>query len=161
MRTLFLAWQDSERRRWYPVGRLTSGDGVYTFAYTKGAEKARAQAAFQPLGSFPELLTKYVSESLFPLFTNRILPQNRPEYREYLEWLNVPASEQDPVAILARSGGRKVTDSLEVFPCPQRDARGSYHAHFLLHELSHMPADSIARASRLKSSEPLTIGNGS
>src|SRR5690348_6317788 len=111
MRTLFLAWQDPERRRWYPIGRLTSADGLYTFVYTRGAEEARRSAGFQPLASFPELLQAYVSEQLFPLFTNRALPQARPEYQEYLEWLAVPANEHDPVAILARSGGRKVTDS--------------------------------------------------
>jgi hypothetical protein len=82
---------------------------LYTFAYTKGAEEARQQARFQPLESFPDLLTVYVSEQLFPLFSNRLLPQSRPEYQEFLEWLSVPSSERDPVVILARSGGRKVT----------------------------------------------------
>jgi len=158
MATVFLAWQDPARRRWYPIGRLTSAEGdLYTFVYTKGAEEARQQAGFQPLASFPELLTAYVSERLFPLFTNRLLPQSRPEYQEYLEWLSVPASEQDPVAILARSGGRKVTDSLEVFPCPERNADGKYHIHFLLHGLGHMPETSVERASRLNHGEPLLV----
>jgi len=122
MRTLFLAWQDPKSRRWYPVGRLASSNQLYSFQYTKGAEQAAA-AGFQPLASFPELRTIYVSEHLFPLFTNRILPHSRPEYGDYLKWLSVPPSERDPVVILSRSGGQRVTDTLEVFPCPEETER--------------------------------------
>src|SRR5215472_9545498 len=100
MNTLFLAWQDPARRRWYPIGRLSASDGLYTFAYTKGAEEAEREAGFQPLASFPELLTVYVAEQLFPLFTNRLVTKGRPEYGDYLQWLNVPQTEHDPVAIL-------------------------------------------------------------
>jgi hypothetical protein len=157
MRTVFLAWQDPERRQWYPIGRLTSSGGIYSFVYTEGAKEAQEQAAFQPLASFPTLYTTYESEQLFPLFTNRVLPRSRPEYQEYLEWLSVPANEHDPVAILARSGGRKVTDSLEVFPRPERDPAGEYQTHFLIHGLSHMPESSVDRASRLTAGEPLLV----
>jgi hypothetical protein len=157
MRTLFLAWQDPDRRRWYPVGRLTSSGGLYTFVYTKGAEQAHAQAGFQPLASFPELLTAYISDNLFPLFTNRVLPQTRPEYAEFVQWLSLPMTEHDPIGILARSGGRKVTDSLEVFPEPERDVSGKYLTHFLLHGLSHMPESAVQRASRLSQGETLLV----
>ena len=158
MATLFLAWQDPTRRSWYPIGRLTSAPGdLYTFAYTNGAEEARKLAGFQPLASFPELKTAYVSERLFPLFSNRLLPHARPEYKEYLQWLSVPASEEDPVAILARSGGRKVTDSLEVFPCPECPINGEYRINFLLHGLNHTPETSVERASRLSHGEPLLV----
>lgn len=157
MRTLFLAWQDPDRRRWYPIGRLTAAPSLYTFAYTKGAEEARTEAGFQPLASFPDLSTTYVSEHLFPLFTNRVLTQARPDYQEYLDWLSVPPNEHDPVAILARSGGKKVTDALEVFPQPERDDNGQYHTHFVLHGLSQMPTSAVERAARLTSGEQLLV----
>src|SRR5947209_4726112 len=124
MRPLFLAWQDPESRRWYPVGRLETLNGLYSFTYTKGAELARSDAQFKPLMSFPELHTIYVSERLFPLFANRLLSPTRPEYSDYLQWLSIPENARDPVAILYRSGGRRVTDTLEVFPGPERNARG-------------------------------------
>jgi hypothetical protein len=155
MRTLFLAWQDPNSRRWFPVGRLELANGLYSFVYTKGAEQARDAAGFQALPSFPELQTVYVSEELFPLFSNRLLPRSRSEYREYLEWLSVPASDADPFAILARSGGRRVTDTLEVFPCPEPNEEGEYQVHFLMHGLSHMPGPSIDRAIRLQAGDPL------
>ncbi|MEO8658974.1 MAG: DNA-binding protein [Bryobacteraceae bacterium] len=155
MRTLFLAWQDPVGRRWFPVGRLEHSDGLYSFVYTKGAEQARVKAGFHALPSFPELQTVYVSEELFPLFSNRLLPRSRPEYRDYLEWLSVPESDADPVAILARSGGTRVTDTLEVFPCPEPNEQGEYQVHFLLHGLSHMPLHSVDRAMHLHVGEQL------
>src|SRR5713226_709922 len=117
MRTLFVAWRDPDRRKWFPVARLRSTPGCYEFTYTKGAEQARQEAGFAPLASFPELNTIYVSQHLFPAFSNRVLPESRPEYRDYLAWLSMAENDRDPAAILARSGGRRVTDTLEVFPC--------------------------------------------
>ncbi|MGA2596998.1 MAG: HIRAN domain-containing protein [Bryobacteraceae bacterium] len=155
MRTLFLAWQDPLGRRWFPVGSLEYFDGLYSFVYTKGAEQARVEAGFQTLPSFPELHTVYVSEELFPLFSNRMLPRSRPEYREYLQWLGVTETNNDPMAILARSGGRRVTDNLEVFACPEKNEQGDYEIHFLVHGLSHMPGSSADRALQLEPGEPL------
>jgi hypothetical protein len=155
MRTLFLAWQDPQSRRWYPVGRLESLDGLYSFTYTKGAEQARREAGFEPLTSFPELYTIYESEQLFPLFSNRLLPRSRPEYRDYFQWLSIPENERDPIAILARSGGKKVTDTLEVFPGPQRNDRGEYEIRFLVHGITHLPEESVRRAANLKHGDEL------
>jgi hypothetical protein len=155
MKSLFLAWQDPESRRWFPVGRLWSSDGLYSFAYTMGAKQAKEEAQFEPLVSFPDLYMVYVSERLFPLFSNRVLPASRPEYPEYLQWLNVPVTKYDPVAILARSGGRRVTDTLEVFPSPERNENGAYVIHFLVHGLGHMSECSITRAKQLEPHEPL------
>lgn len=157
MRTLFLAWQDPSpsSRRWYPIGRLESGDGRFVFTYTKGADQARDEAGFEPLTSFPDLHTVYQSEKLFPMFSNRLVPHSRPDYNEYFEWLSIPKNDLDPVAILSRSGGRRVTDTLEVFPGPERNERGEYEIHFLVHGLSHMPEESVHRVSKLKPGEQL------
>lgn len=155
MRTLFLAWQDPLARRWFPVGRLDYSGALYSFVYTKGAAQAHIEAGFQPLASFPDLHRFYVSEQLFPLFSNRLLPRSRPDYREYLQWLSVAESESDPVSILARSGGGRVTDTLEVFPCPEKNSQGEYEVHFLVHGLAHMPLASADRAMQLKPNEPL------
>ncbi len=139
MRTLFLAWQDPLKRAWFPVGRFTHDGEAYQFAYIRGATKAGEKAGFRRLAAFPELEPVYESRELFPLFANRLPRPSRPEYAQFVQCLNVPRDEADPIALLARSGGRRATDSLEVYPCPEPDAEGLYHLHFLLHGLRHLP----------------------
>ena len=155
MTTLFLAWQDPESRRWFTVGRLDVGPNLYSFTYTNGARVARREAGFEPLAAFPFLDKNYTSEEIFPLFANRFLPAHRPEFGDYLKWLNIPEGERDPVAILARSGGQRATDTLEVFPKPMRNAQGDFEFHFLVHGLRHMPKAAWDRVLLLQPGERL------
>jgi len=39
------------------------------------------------------------------------------------------------MTILARSGGVRATDSLELFPLPCRDTVGCYQTYFLVHDM--------------------------
>ena len=157
MKTLFLAWRDPRSRAWFPVGRLTYDGDTYQFVYTKGAQEAQQQAGFQPLRTFPKMDEVYRSDSLFPLFSNRLLSHSRPDYEEFVRWLNVPRSEDDPIALLARSGGRRVTDELEVFPTPEQDDSGSYHIHFFSHGLRHLPPASVEHIKRLQPGDRLLL----
>ncbi len=155
MNTLFVAWQDPASRRWFPIGRLQADRDIYFFSYTRGALRAQRETAFEPLLSFPELGTTYRAEHLFPMFSNRLLPSSRPEYRTYLGWLGVGDNERDPVTILARSGGRKATDTLELFRSPEQNERGEYETHFLVHGLNHVPDQNVERAMLLQPGELL------
>lgn len=155
---LFLAWQDPERRAWLPIGRLTRQGTTFTFQYTRGAHKA-LESGFQPLLCFQDLNKSYESESLLPVFANRVLSPARADFREYADCLNLPLDENDPLMILARSGGRKVTDSLEVFPYPDRDNNGKYHTHFFLHGLRHRPKESLSRIETLEPGERLWLAH--
>jgi hypothetical protein len=157
MKTLFLAWQDPQSRAWFPVGRLTHDGSKYQFVYTKAAQKAQADCGFQPLRTFPELEATYESDTLFPLFSNRLLSRSRPDYQDFVSWLNVPGHEDDPVVLLARSGGRRATDELEVFPSPEPDSEGQYRIHFFVHGLRHLPPASIEQINRLKPCDPLLL----
>lgn len=132
MRALYIAWQDPDDRRWRPVGRLTYEDGVYRFVYTKGANTKK----FTPFGSMQFLDAVYESKELFPLFSNRLIAKNRPEYRDYLGWLNITDND-DPFVELARTGGMRGTDSLAIFPCPE-ESEEKYHIHFFSHGLRHL-----------------------
>ncbi|MEH2456180.1 hypothetical protein [Nostoc sp.] len=124
MKTLFLAWQDPKIRAWFPIGRLTYDGTKYYFVYTHGATEAQVKYGFQLLLSFPDLNKVYTSVELFPLFYNRLMQRSRPDYKNYIQSLNIPEGEDYPVTILSRSGGRKVTDNFEVFPCPEPDENG-------------------------------------
>src|SRR5947209_6759948 len=117
---LFLAWRDPETGSWYPVGRLQNLGDRYEFVYTRGALRAQRAAGFCPFPGFPDIGSAYESEELFPLFANRLLARGRAEYADFIEWMSVSESEADPVVLLARSGGQRATDTLEVFPCPER-----------------------------------------
>ncbi len=157
MKTLFLAWQDPISRTWFPVGKLTHEDDLYYFRYLQGAIVAKEQANFQPLWSFPDLEHCYSSTELFPLFANRLLRPSRPDYQDFVQWLNIPAQQADPIALLARSGGRRKTDSFEVFPEPERDEQGNYHVHFFTHGLSHFPAVIQQYVQSLQAGTPLLV----
>ena len=144
MRILYVAWQDPGDRAWHPVGRLTADTEGYGFVYTRGAEEARN---FVPFPRMDDLKVEYRSHELFPLFANRLLPKTRPDYNEFLEWLNVRGTEDDPIVLLGRTGGIRETDSLAVFPCPEPTRDGTYHVHFFSHGLGHLPAYAVERVS--------------
>jgi len=153
MNTLYVAWQDPETRGWAPVARLSHGDGVYRFEYTKGARNQR----FVPFGRMTELDQVYYSRKLFPLFANRLLAKSRPEYHTYLEWLGVADETQDPMLLLARSGGARGTDLLEVFAQPQANEQGEYEVYFFSHGLRYRPPETLARINDLKPGDILNL----
>jgi len=159
LKTLFLAWQDPVSGSWFPIGRLTFNGKEYQFNYTKGVLKAILDCLFKPLPSFPDLSKVYTSQKLFPLFSNRVMPRSRPDYPEFVQWLNIPQHEDDPIALLARSGGKRVTDQFEVFPCPEPDENGRYCIHFFAHGLRHLPKPAIERINGLKVGELLYLAH--
>jgi hypothetical protein len=159
MKTLFLSWQDAKSRAWFPIGRLIFDGTKYQFVYTQGAVEAQSQHKFQLLYSFPDLNKVYTSLEPFPLFSNRLMRPSRPDYKNYIEWLNIPEGEDDPVTILSRSGGRKTTDNFEVFPLPEPDENGLYYIHFFAHGLRHLPTCATERINQLQTGELLYLAN--
>jgi hypothetical protein len=132
---LFLTWQDPDTRSWYPVGRLTREYGEYIFVYTKGALES---PRFIPFGSMNQVGVKYVSPILFPLFSNRLLGKSRPEYTDYLCWLGLQQHSAHPLELLARTGGERATDSLQIYPCPEPTVDGRYQTYFFCHGIRHL-----------------------
>ncbi len=157
MTTLFVAWQDPKQRAWYPVGRLTGTTTRFQFVYTNGAIDAREKSNFGTLPSFDSFEKVYESDELFPLFANRVPPRSRPDYVEFAEYLNLPGDEYDPIAMLAISGGRRATDALELFPCPEPDSTGDYHIRFFAHGLRYFPDESAKRIDKLEVGEQLLL----
>ncbi len=154
MKALFVAYQDEASRRWAPVARLTREEGRYHFVYTHGA---KAIAHFTPFGRMTNLAGEYVSEKLFPLFANRILPKSRPEYRDYMHWLGLSEEKRDEIEELARTGGVRATDSLELIPCPEPTEDGRYELFFFSRGLRHLPEESRGRVESLREGERLFL----
>lgn len=155
MKKLFLAWQDSVSRAWFPVGQLTFTNSYYQFTYIQGAKTAKEKCGFPGVFSFPDWNKVYRSSEVFPIFSNRIMRQSRPEYPQLLSWLNFPEDENDPIALLSRSGGKRVTDNFEVFPYPEPDENEYYHFYFFSHGLRYMQKATDDRIINLQPQEQL------
>ncbi len=138
MRTFFIVWQDSDSRQWFPVGKLTYSKNVYRFVYTHGATLS---PRFVPLGVMSDIYCAYESEQLFPLFANRLLSRQRPEYKTYLSWLNIQPESTDPLDELERTGGIRATDSLVVIPCPSVNSEGAFELTFFGHGIRYLPEE--------------------
>lgn len=153
---LFLAWQDPKTRCWFPIGILTFDGQYYYFTYTKGVKKAQDKSQFKLLHCFPKTPMIYQSKNIFPVFANRLMPSSRPDYPNYINWLNLPQNEDDLMKILARSGGRKVTDTFEVFPYPENN-NGFFTINFFVHGLRYMPESSQDYIPNLETNSQLFI----
>lgn len=155
MNALFVAWRPEQSGSgWRPVGRLVHDDGLYRFCYTRGARKED----FRPFQGMDRLDQVYESESLFPLFANRLLPSSRPEYEDYLRWSGFdPDNPPDPIVVLGVTEGIRQTDAIEVFPCPAPDAEGCYLTKFFLHGVRWMPPSAIERIKLLAEGESLKL----
>lgn len=153
-KVLYLAWQDPESRSWHTVGRLTHENGMYKFVYTKGALESDN---FIEFGRMTDMFTEYKSKELFPLFSNRLLSKNRPEYEKFISWLNLEEDQADPFVLLSRTGGERVTDSLVVYPCPMKDEFGNYTVHFFSHGLRHMPKEALDVVNSLSPGDALFL----
>lgn len=157
MKKLFLAWQDPESRHWFPIGQLTFDGKNYRFNYIKGVNKAENSPNFRLLHSFPERDRLYTSSKLFPLFANRLMRPSRPDYQNYLQWLNISQNNNEPMIILARSGGNKATDTLEMFPDPEQDKDGVYQFYFFARGLRYMPESYQEKVKELQIKERLYL----
>lgn len=159
-RTLFLAWQTrNPTRQWFPVGRLDIKSGPapsYRFRYVRGAKQAQDQAKFPLLVEFPKLDRSYEFGELFPIFQNRVMRPTRPDFPDYMRSLGL-TEHADPFEILSISGGRRVTDSYEVFPKIKKDADGSFTCRFFLHGSRHVNQETQERISKLRPEENLYV----
>ena len=160
MKTLFLAWQDtSATRAWYPIGRLDAdlSTSRFRFGYTRGAEIAHQKSGLEPLDSFPDFRRIYEASELFPLFRNRVLGQERKDFKEYLAQLDLTPEQADPLEILALTGGERQTDNLEVFPKIQRHKGGGFSARFFLHGWRHVNKPAQDKLMTLKAGANLRL----
>ncbi len=157
MKAVFVAWRSGgdDAGTWGPVGRLDYDGQLFRFCYTQGA---RTLAGFRPFPGMGDVNQVYQSETLFPMFANRLLSPSRPEFEEFLCWGGFdPNNPLDPIAVLGVTGSERATDSIEVFPCPTPDADGCYLSKFFLHGVRWMPPSALERIERLKDEERLFL----
>lgn len=135
---VFVAWQAPESRAIMPVGRLLAIDnGKYEFSYIHAAKLAK-EKNFAPFVAFPDFDTVYRSEWLPALFSNRVMPSSRPDYPSFISQLGL-AADALPLETLARSGGRRMTDTLEVFAPPSLNSASKPEMRILVRGVRHVP----------------------
>lgn len=156
-RHLFVSWRDP-RGSIRPIGCLTrhrrGADEGYSFVYLKLAERLDG---FEPLPGLPDLHQRYQSSRLFPVFANRVMPRSRPEFDALAARVDL-AGDVDPFEVLARSGGRRATDRIEVFSAPERAADGSSCVLFFVRGIRHVPGGTEA-ADVLRPGDHLVLVN--
>jgi hypothetical protein len=155
LHALFVAWQNPDTRRFYPVGRLAQIEGndcqdCFEFVYIQGALQADA---FHPFISFPDLFQVYRAQELFPTFGNRLVSQKRADFPQYIVQLGLPPSTISPITILSRSAGRRATDTLELFPLPEFELDYGYRTWFWAHGLRYLKPEGQSRLLRLTPDE--------
>ena len=150
---LVLAWRNTATRIWTPVGILQFKDNKYHFHYTNGAKSEN----FIPFGKLENKESTYVSETLFPIFQNRLLAKSRPEYEDYLKWLDIQSNNNNNLLELSRSRGIRATDELQLFPMPEVNEEGNYEVLFFSHGISHMSKHYAKRLDKLNENDSLLI----
>ncbi len=103
------------------------------------------------------LRVRKIFQTSSPLLANRILAKSRPEYDQYLEWLGMGRARYDALDELARTGGVRATDSLELFARPQPTKDQSYEVFFFCRGLRHLQSENQKRAAELKPGERLYV----
>ena len=156
---IYVGWQHPDDKTWHCIGQLSrdgSGNSAlgYCFHYLRGAQTA---SGFRPLAGLPDLYGQYCSDQMFGVFSTRLMPMGRPDRPQYLKWLGLDASgSADQMEELARSGGIRSSDSIQLFPAPtKRDGR--YQTQFFAHGLSHQDDRAIFVAQQLHEGDLLHL----
>ncbi len=159
---LIVTWQDTDTKRYFPVAKLSlleeAGESGYLFVYTKGFERA-AEFGFRPFEAFPDVGYEYQGTELFPFFANRLIPESRKDRDEFVRCLGLDPDTASPLDVLARSGGRRATDSVEIIAFPEADASvcNVLRYFFPSHGLRHMPDFAEDYAKDLRAESPLYL----
>lgn len=156
-KSLLVSWQNPETRTYVLLGRAVEHvDGTYTFQYFPGVEK---NPNFRAIPGFREVTRTYESTVLFPFFSGRIMSHRRPDRDEWLHKLGL-ASNAAPFEILARSFGKRVADTYEMFAEPEVDlAADSLRFLVPVHGLKYQSAEAreLVDYGRLKEGAILRV----
>lgn len=132
-RRLMVNWQDPKTHSYHQVGWLSRTPSGYEFSYLPNAKELDG---FHPFLGFSSLSETYRSPHLFPLFSERLLAPDRPDLPQILKLLALESDE--PLEFLARSGGRRHGDTIELMAEPQTSPDGAARCVFLVHGVRYV-----------------------
>ncbi|HZR54222.1 MAG TPA: hypothetical protein VFB06_32575 [Streptosporangiaceae bacterium] len=129
------------------MGLLDYDGERYRFAYIRHALSVKD---FRPLLGFRDLHRAYSSETLFPLFAQRVMDPRRPDYQRYIERLGLD-EEAGPWEQIERSQGRRQGDTIQLLPQPSTEG-GTLTCLFLANGVRHVPG-----ALRVLDGQPIEV----
>lgn len=112
---LVVIWRDPMQEARHPIGYLARAHGEIRFWYEQDLSAAFSKG-FRLLPEFPEHrveVSPYIERYLFALFAERIPSPARPDARAMLAGWGVERVD-DQFEVLARSGGIRATDHIEL-----------------------------------------------
>lgn len=145
VRDLLVLWQHPETREIVPVGRFANDGANFTFAYTRAAGTIQG---FRPLPGMGDLHRQHVSNRLPPVFGQRVMEPDRPDYIEYLGSLGLDPSRATPWEQIVHSGGTRAGDTLQFMQTPTV-TNGQARARFFASGMRHIPLDDRSIAGRV------------
>lgn len=154
MKTFFVAIQDQSSRSWAPVARVDKEANAFRLRYTNGA---RAVAGFSGFARMQELTSEFLSNDLFPLLKNRVLSRSRPEFAQFASWTGRSSEDLDYFEELSLTGGLRGTDSIEIFPMPDRAGNGNYEARFFVRGARYLEVTSSGSVRSLEVGDRLYL----
>ena len=120
---------DSTQPVWLPIYRMSwDSSGYFYYSYTRGFKDNYEQLRnriINPDCGFNQL---WKTKHLDTRFGTRY-PRRASSMKKY-DWLGIGNLKGDYLAYLARSGGKRVRDSYDIFPEVQAIADGYYSFHF-------------------------------
>lgn len=132
---LLVLRQHPATREIIPIGRLTSDEGSYVFCYTRAAQAA---SGLRPLLGFEDFDREYVSDRLHPIFAQRVMSRDRPDFESYVRSWGLDPTDATPWEQIVQSGGYREGDTLQFMEIPQvRD--GVARARFFINGVRHVP----------------------
>lgn len=136
VRDLLVLWQHPETREIIPIGRFVHDGDTYSFSYTRAAATIDD---FRPLPGLDDLRRRYVSDRIPPVFGQRVMEPDRPDYADYLRTLGLNPAHATPWEQIVHSGGTRAGDTLQFMQVPTV-AAGRAHARFLANGVRHIPS---------------------
>jgi len=130
---LLVTWRHPETRAYQAVGVLERLGDAYEFAYLG---RAREVEGFRPFLGFSDLSRRYRSNHLFPIFRERLMSVARPDLQDWLAALALDAGASE-LELLARSGGTRAGDAIELIAQPDVFPDGATASVFLVHGVRH------------------------
>jgi hypothetical protein len=125
-----------DRQLWTPVRKMIWDGEIYRTSYINGVRTAmESDLTWHTLFSLSPLDRIHVSHQVPSMYGRRMSLDRPLEMEWYAPYLGLSADNIDPIAHVARTGGYRASDRLDIFPEVQPDADGSYRFYFGLQEL--------------------------